>query len=57
MKKDLIKKDYQVAVDNTLKGQTTGRDLINIVKFQNRDLGEIHDINAATLVLYQATFN
>jgi len=56
MKKE-IKKDYQVAVDNILKGQTTGRDLINIVKFQNRDLGEIHDINAATLVLYQATFN
>ena len=55
--KTKIKKDYKAAVKRAMTGKTTGRDLINIVKYQNKDLGEIHDVNAATLVLYQVAFN
>ena len=55
--KTKIKNDYKSAVKRALTGETTGRDLINIVKFQYKELGEIHDVNAATLVLYQVAFN
>ena len=55
--KTKIKKDYKAAVKRAMTGKTTGRDMINIVKYQNKDLGEIHDVNAATLVLYQVAFN
>jgi hypothetical protein len=52
-----VRKDFRLAVKRALTGETTGRDLVNIVKFQNRDMGEIHDIEAATLVLLQVAFN
>jgi hypothetical protein len=31
--------------------------MISIVKFQNRNMGEIHDVEAATLVTLQVAFN
>lgn len=55
--KTKIKQDYKAAVKRAMTGETSGRDLINIVKYQNSDLGEINDVNAATLVLYQVAFN
>lgn len=55
--KTKIKNNYKSAVKRAMTGETNGRDLIHIVKYQNRDLGEINDVNAATLVLYQVAFN
>jgi len=52
-----VRKDFILAVKRALTGETNGRDMISIVKFQNRNMGEIHDVEAATLVLLQVAFN
>jgi hypothetical protein len=52
-----VRKDFRLAVKRALTGETNGRDMISIVKFQNRNMGEIHDVEAATLVILQVAFN
>ena len=58
MKEIIEKAKYNLAVKRALKGEITGKDMIAIAKYQNKDLGcEILDYDAATLALYQAMFN
>jgi hypothetical protein len=58
MKEIIEKAKYNLAVKRALKGEITGKDMIAIAKYQNKDLEcEISDYDAAALALYQAMFN
>lgn len=48
---------YQLAVKNALTGWLTGQDMLSIIRYQISEFGELGDRDAATLMLYQATFN
>jgi len=52
-----IKNRVKVAVERALKGNTTGQDLVAIVKFQTQELGERNTYEYGMLVMYQAAFN
>ena len=45
------------SVSRALKGSTTGMDLVNILKFQNRETEDLSNYDAAILLLYSAAFN
>ena len=45
------------SVSRALKGSTTGMDLVNILKFQNRETEELSNYDAAIFLLYSAAFN
>jgi hypothetical protein len=45
------------SVKQALKGNTTGVDLSNIIKFQFRDTEDLSNYDAAILLLYSAAFN
>jgi hypothetical protein len=52
-----IENRFKVAVKRALSGDTTGQDLIAIVKFQMRELGERDTFEYGMLVMYSAAFN
>ena len=45
------------SVKQALKGSVTGMDMVNIVKFQNRETEDLSNYDAAILLLYSAAFN
>lgn len=57
MNEIIVKSKAKLAVKRALKGDITGLDMIAIVQFQMRELGEIDPPSAAQLVLYSAAFN
>ena len=52
-----LESQVKTAVSNALTGYLNGKDLLAIVRSQNAELGDISDVDAATLVLYQTAFN
>ena len=45
------------SVSRALKGDVTGMDLLNIIKFQNRETEDLSSYDAAILIIYSAEFN
>jgi hypothetical protein len=45
------------SVSRALKGITTGMDLVNIIKFQNRETEDLSNYDAAVLLLLSVEFN
>jgi hypothetical protein len=45
------------SVSRALKGISTGSDLLNIIKFQNRETEDLSNYDAAIFILYSAAFN
>lgn len=45
------------SVSRALKGITTGMDLVNIIKFQNRETEDLSNYDAAVLLLLSTEFN
>jgi len=45
------------SVSRALKGISTGSDLLNIIKFQNRETEDLSNYDAAILIMYSAAFN
>ena len=45
------------SVIRALKGYTTGMDLVNIIKFQNRETEDLSNYDAAVLLLLSVEFN
>jgi hypothetical protein len=45
------------SVSRALKGYTTGMDLVNIIKFQNRETEDLSNYDAAVLLLLSVEFN
>lgn len=45
------------SVSRALKGITTGIDLVNIIKFQNRETEDLSNYDAAVLLLLSVEFN
>lgn len=45
------------SVSRALKGITTGMDLVNILKFQNRETEDLSNYDAAVLLLLSVEFN
>ena len=45
------------SVKQALKGSTTGVDLSNIIKFQNRETEDLSNYDAAVLLLLSVEFN
>lgn len=45
------------SVKRILRGYTTEVDLLNIIKYQNKDLEDLSNYDAAILLLYSAAFN
>jgi hypothetical protein len=45
------------SVKRGLRGITTGSDLLNIIKFQNRETEDLSNYDAAVLIMYSVAFN
>ena len=45
------------SVSKALKGDVTGMDLLNIIKFQNRETEVLSNYDSAILIMYSAAFN
>ena len=45
------------SVSKALQGDVTGMDLLNIIKFQNRETEDLSSYDAAILIIYSAEFN
>jgi len=57
MNKKIVKSKFVVTMERINEGMCTGKDLINIVKFQCRMFGEIPNEVAAELVVRQVIYN
>ena len=53
----IIKGKYKLAVKRALAGELSGLDVMSIVRFQCKELGEIDEIGIRMLVAYQMSFN
>ena len=57
MKNVKLENDATESVSRALKGYTTGMDLVNILKFQNRETEDLSNYDAAVLLLLSVELN
>ena len=62
MKTEIIKNKYKLAIDRAIKGNTTGQDVTNIIRFQNKELvglkgEELNQYEINLLTAYSIAFN
>jgi len=52
-----VKENMDAAMKNIRRKQLSGRDILSIVQFQLRKVGEISEEEAAIIAVYQMHFN
>ena len=62
MNTEIIKNKYKLAVERAIKGNITGQDVNNIIRFQNKDLvglkgEELNQMEIGLLTAYSMSFN
>jgi len=62
MNVETIKNKYKLAIDRAIKGNITGQDVTNIIKFQNKELvelkgEELNQYETNLLTAYSIAFN
>ena len=62
MNTKIIKNKYKLAVERAIKGNITGQDVNNIIRFQNKDLidlkgEELNQMEIGLLTDYSMSFN
>ena len=62
MNTEIIKNKYKLAVERAIKGNITGQDVNNIIRFQNKDLvglkgEELNQMEINLLTAYSMSFN
>ena len=59
---EIIKNKYKLAVERAIKGNITGQDVNNIIRFQNKELvglkgEELNQMEINLLTAYSMSFN
>lgn len=62
MNTEIIKNKYKLAVERAIKGNITGQDVNNIIRFQNKELvglkgEELNQMEINLLTAYSMSFN
>lgn len=62
MNTEIIKNKYKLAIERAIKGNITGQDVNNIIRFQNKDLvglkgEELNQMETNLLTAYSMSFN
>ena len=62
MNTEIIKNKYKLAIERAIKGNITGQDVNNIIRFQNKELvglkgEELNQMEINLLTAYSMSFN